>query len=127
MIPSNPTANYKGEQVQELKRQQAKLTHKIHPGQKLWELVVYTITGERAEGWAPDPATGEWLFDPDFALVREVKIDRSVLVMGTPVIAGLGAVKPTLKHKATEIPGNFYWPAINAETARKKIIKNFFK
>lgn len=118
--------------VQDLKRQQATLTHRIQPGQKLWELVVYTMTEDRAQGWSfqPDPfvkGEGEWVFDPEKAEVREVKISQSVIVVGMPVVPGLGAVKPGVKRKATEIPGNFYWPAINAKTARKKIIRNFFQ
>jgi hypothetical protein len=95
---------------------------KLQPGQKLYEMVCTSNGGKSVPGL--NPVTGD--FDPDLSIVREASWDQSVIVAGTPVVNGLGAVLPSVKRKYTVQDGNIYEVAINEANARRKIIAKYF-
>jgi len=90
---------------------------KVYPGLRIFELIVYNLKGEpTGPGWTTELGGGV-AFDPEKAEIREVDYkDASVYIFGTSGI-----------HNVEQTPGNFIEAAINASTARRKIINKYFK
>ncbi len=100
---------------------------KVYPGQRLYEMIVVPRkAGDIVIGL--DPETGS--FDPEKAEVVPVTIKNSAYVFGLDVYAKMGSPaagdEVGISHKVVITPGNFYEPAINKETARRKIIRKYF-
>lgn len=109
-------------------RQVLKTKHKIgtvrlQPGQKLYEMVCTSNSGQSVVGL--NPVTGD--FDPDLAVVRPVHIENTAITLGSAIVGEFGTVvNASPHHKVTFQDGNIYMEAINESNARKKIIKRFF-
>lgn len=94
-----------------------------YPGQKIYEMVVVPDhPGDPVPGLNAE--TGE--FDPELAIIREARLRRIAAKAGDPMVEGLGMVKAGLHKEYMIDDRNFYDAAVNAETARKKIIKKYF-
>lgn len=116
---------------QVLKSRQKIGSFRLYPGTKLWEMVCVSNAGESVPGL--NAVNGD--FDPDLAIVREATfkvvtvdaIEPTIAVDLGPKIIELGQVKRGVKRTFDICDGNLYDVAMNAETARRKIIKKHFE
>lgn len=120
---------------QEIRQNIKQLQHfggfKLHPGQKLYEMVCVSIKGEPVAGLSEDGS-----FDPEKALVREVIPDETTAIFGVKTLVNDhpdlgkvstgGKVEGGSRSRIGIVDGNIYEAAINPTVARRKIIKKYF-
>lgn len=106
---------------------------RLQPGQKLYEMVCVGSAGESVPGL--NAVTGD--FDPELAIVRECRYEKTAATFDDPInpllkhpLTGIskasGRVKAGIHRKYIVVDGNIYIDAINEANARKKIIKQYF-
>jgi hypothetical protein len=99
------------------------LRFKPQNGQKIYEMIIVPRKdGDVVKGFNPEDGS----FDPELADVVEAEYKLDTMVVGIPVVEGLGPVKPSKRGKLVIVDGNIYEVAINVRIAREKMIRKYF-
>lgn len=97
-------------------------------GCKLYEMVTVSENPEDPlDVQGMNRETGE--FDPELALIREIRYETAAVSMGTPAVNQDGMSGPIhrgVKRKAIYIDGNVYDYASSVKVVRRKMIRKFF-